>query len=95
MIVERLLNDNFETRRGAPFFKKVPLAGGLRRRQSELTACLFARLDHVASFIVNANYSVMRAVVMLRVAISLLIAPRPAYHTRPNGSASEIRSPPQ
>ena len=36
-------------------------------RLLELT-CLFVRFNHVASFIVNANHSVMRAAVKLRVA---------------------------
>jgi hypothetical protein len=45
-----------------------------------------------ARFILNANYSVVRPAVKLRVTDRIVLtASGSPYHSRPNGSASEIR----
>jgi hypothetical protein len=58
-------------------------------------ARLLVRVDHVASIIINADHSIMGTAVKLGKADGLLIAFGPAYHSRPNGSVSEIRSTPR
>src|SRR5215469_9275845 len=67
-------------------------SGAISLRLFEV-ALVLVRLDHVASFIVNANHSVMGTAAVHRVADLHY----PACHTtdRPNGSTSEMRSTPR
>jgi hypothetical protein len=55
-------------------------------------AFLLVGFDHVARFIVNADHSLMRPTVEVRLTDALLPAFGSTYHSPPNGSASEIRS---
>jgi hypothetical protein len=55
-------------------------------------ASVLVRFDHVSSIIVNANHSIMSPAVKHRVPLASADSP---YHSRPNGSASEIRLTPQ
>ena len=52
---------------------------------------LFVRLNNVAIFIANANQGIMRSAVMFREADCIRGCIRFAIHSRPNGSALEIR----
>ena len=58
-------------------------------------ALMLARLDHVASVIGNANRGIMRAAVMFGVSDCVRDGVGSPYHSRPNGSAAEMRSTPR
>jgi len=55
-------------------------------------AFVLVRLDHVAGLIVDAKHSDVRRLKCSAYPIVLLIAFGSPYHSRPNGSTSEIRS---
>jgi hypothetical protein len=55
-------------------------------------ARVLVRFDHVARFIVNANDGIIYRLKNFAYPIALLIAFASRYHSRPNGSASEISS---
>jgi hypothetical protein len=58
-------------------------------------ASVLVCLNHAASFIVNTDDGVVRPVARLCELIALLTAFGSAYHSRPNGSASLMRSTPR